>query len=477
MEVQKKKDTDTKMIFKSSIWYIISNFLTRALSFITIPIFSRILTTEEFGKFHVYANWQNTLMIIAGLEIYATINRARFDYDSKESLNSYISTCLVVSTIITAVLFITYLIFNDTINKLFLMDKKYIMIMFAYLLTRPAFETFQIEQRVHYRYRLSAGISFIMVTFTTLFALILALLMSHDHLFGRIAGQYIPYVILGVIFYTFYMLRNHYISWEKAKYAVKLAVPLVFSYLGGQILLSSDKIIVQHLSSVEAVAYLSIATSCAHIMLLFVQSLNNAWSPWFYDKLAVGENMVIRKTFRIYLWLVIIGTFGSLLIGPELVLILGGAHYKSSVILLPANMTAGAFTLIVSQLGAFETYHKKAHYAAVVTSITASINVFLDIIGVKIFGYAAVCYVTVICYILLIDFHLIVSRKLGIFEVFSLREIMVEIVAILALIPISLLLYQRLVLRYATLTIFIFLIVTGVMVSRKKIIGFCKENK
>lgn len=472
----KNKNFSEALVLKTSIWYTISNFLTRALVFITTPIFSRLLTTKEFGEFHVFANWQGTLIIIASLEIHATLNRARFDYGDKEELNSYISSCLIVSTIITGVLFLGYLAFSDAVERILLMDKSYIMIMFAYLFTRPAFEMFQIEQRVHYRYKLSAVISFVMIIFTSLLALFLAYKMHEERLYGRIIGQYIPYAILGGIIYIYYIWRNHKLSLDKAKYAVKMAIPLVFSYLGGQILLVSDKIIVQHLSTAEAVAYLGIATTCSHIILIFVQSLNNAWSPWFYDKLALGENESIKKTFRIYLYFVIFCTFGVLLIGPEIVFILGGKEYEPSIFLLPACLLSGPFTLLVSQFGAFENFYKKTHYSAIITSITACINVVLDIVGVRIWGYVAVCYVTVLCHIILIILHICLTKKMGILYIFPFSELMFEILVIVGMIPIVLLLYKNNLMRYLVLLIILGIFAVILYKNRGKLIILIKEK-
>ena len=467
--LDKKRNPSASVVFKSSIWYTVSNFLTRALVFITTPVFSRILTTDQFGKFYVFADWQNTLMIITGLEVYATLNRARFDFTDKKSLDSYISTCLSVSAGMTCCLLAIYFLFSTPVENLLLMDRSYIALMFAYLFARPAFEMFQAEQRVLYQYKLSAGISFFMVVFTSLLALFLAYRMSDDRLLGRVVGQYIPYVLLGLFFYFYYFLRSRSLSLEKARYAVILAVPLVFSYLGGQILLSSTKIIVQHLCSAEAVAYLAIATSCSHIMLIFVQSLNNAWSPFFYDKLAIEDYSAIRKTFRYYFWFVIICTLGSLLLGPELVLLLGGPKYEPAVALLPPIMLSGVFTLIVSQFGAFETYCKKAYYAAIITSIVAIINIVFVLAGVRIFGYIAAGYAMVISYLFLIGFHLIATKKMGFLTVFSFKEVIFAIIVVLGIIPLALLVYQNSFIRYSVLCIFVLLFIFVLFYYRKKL--------
>lgn len=278
------ESVNTKILLKSSFWYVVSNFLTRGLVFITTPIFTRLMTTKQYGNFSVFASWQSTFLIICGLEIYATLNRARFDYKEEGELDSYITSCLVLSSMITAVALALYLIFPEFFHRLLLLDRKYILIMFAYLFAQPVFLMFQAKQRVEYKYKLSSAISFALVVGSSLIAVALVYWLEDDRLLGRIIGQYVPYIIAGVIFYVFFIKKSAVIRLKSWKYALAMGLPLVFSFLGSQILLNSDRVIVQHLCSSDEVAWLVLATTCAHIMLIFVQSLNNAWAPWFYDK-------------------------------------------------------------------------------------------------------------------------------------------------------------------------------------------------
>ena len=183
-----KKNNDsinTRLLLKSSFWYTVSNFLTRAMAFITIPIFTRLMTKGEYGDFSVFAGWQSILLVICSVELYSTINRARFDYEGKR-LDSYISSCLLLGTVITSIFVVAYMVFPSFFDKLFLLDRKYIYIMFAYLYTQPAFQMFQAKQRIEYRYKLSAALSFIMIIVATSFSVGLVSSFNQDRLLGRI---------------------------------------------------------------------------------------------------------------------------------------------------------------------------------------------------------------------------------------------------------------------------------------------------
>ena len=436
-----------KLLVKTSFWYIISNFLRRAMSFITIPIFTRLMTKGEYGDFSVFASWQSIFLIICGVEIYATLNRARFDYEEGECLNSYITSCLLLSTLITTVMLGVYLLFPHFFDQLFLLDRKYILIMFAYLYAQPAFQMFQAKQRIEYRYKFSAALSFIMIIGSTLIAVGLVYFLDEDKLLGRILGQYVPYVFVGLILYVYFLRKSiTYIkgSW---KYALALGIPLVFSFLGSQILLTADRVVVKQIGTSEEVAWLVLAASCTHIVLIFVQSLNNAWAPWLFDKLKIEAYSEVRKTFRVYMWFIVFCTFCVLLIGPEIVKVLGGKGYQQSVYVLPANMLSGIFTALSSQFVNLETYHKKTHYAAFFTLIVAVMNVVGDVIGVLIFGYQAACYVTVICQLILIFMHYVATQRLEVQMIVSVKDMTAILGISVAFIPASLILYRNTVIR------------------------------
>lgn len=453
-EMEEKK-ISTKLLLKSSFWYTVSNFLTRAMVFITMPFFTRLFTKEQYGDFSVFASWQTILLIICGIENYSTLNRARFDFTGEGEIDGYITSSLVLSTLLTSIIFVLYLIYPTMFDRLFLMERKYMFMMFLYLFTYPVFAMFQAKQRVEYKYKLNSAISFSVSILSALLSIFLAISMTSDRLLGRIVGQYILYIIVGMLFYIYFICRSRSVTLSAWKYALRMGLPLVFSFLGSQILLSSDSLVLKHMCSAEEVSYLSVTHSCSHIMLLLVQTLNTAWAPWFYDMLKVENDNAIRKTFIIYLWIIIIGTGGIVLLGPEIILILGGKGYRESMYLLPAYILGGVFTVLTAQFTNLETYHKRPEYSAILTATVAVLNIVLDVVGVKMWGYRAVVYATLLCQLVLIGLHYLVSLKMGIRKLLPIKYLAFALIFSLALIPSALLLYESGCARYVFVGILI----------------------
>ena len=72
---------------RASVWFLFANIFQKAVMVIFTPLFTRIMTTEEFSKYAVFQSWETILTVFATLNIsnYATA-KALVEYnDDQES--------------------------------------------------------------------------------------------------------------------------------------------------------------------------------------------------------------------------------------------------------------------------------------------------------------------------------------------------------------------------------------------------------
>ena len=424
---------------KSAVWYTASSLLTKGLAFITIPIFTRIMTTGEFGLFNNFAAWQVILISVFSLEGYATLNRARLDIHGRE-LQNYQFTLLTSAMGLSALLGVLLFLFPAIPEYLTDLDSKYLYAMVLYLMFHPSFSMFQMLQRVQYRYKLSAGLTLASSLVATGCSVALVVLLP-DALMGRIVGQYGPYILLGMAFYLWYWKSGGTFRVSYLKYALPLFVPLIVAALGSQILLLGCRIVVQHTCGSDQVAYLSLATSLTQIALILIGSINNAWAPWMYDCLEHGEPGRARRFFERYLWGIVALCFAVSIFAPELVWVLGGDGYRDALPIVPSFMTMCAFSMLPNQYIYLETYHKDAGFGGIATLVFGLVNVPLSWLAVVAFGFEGVGYASIASNILLIAAHKVLLRKKGIEDIFATKRTVLALVAALASIPLCLVCY------------------------------------
>ena len=142
---------DSTLAFKAGFWYVCGNFVGKAITFLTTPIFARLMTASDYGEFSNFASWVTTLTIVVGAELYNTLNRAFYDF--KESFDDYISTVTVLGCFITVTTYILFIFFWDFVFNIVSIPKQYIHLLFFYLFFSFCRWVYYARERTLYRYK------------------------------------------------------------------------------------------------------------------------------------------------------------------------------------------------------------------------------------------------------------------------------------------------------------------------------------
>ena len=94
-------ETNSAKALKSGVWYTVANFIMKGIGFITTPIFTRLLSHDEFGLYSNYASWLQTFTMFVTLNLASTFISARFDFE--DDFDGYISSVLSLSTVSTLI--------------------------------------------------------------------------------------------------------------------------------------------------------------------------------------------------------------------------------------------------------------------------------------------------------------------------------------------------------------------------------------
>ena len=398
-------------VIKAGTWYTVSNFLIKGISFITLPIFARLLTKDELGQFSNITAWFNILAIITTFELYSSVSIARFDF--KNELKKYISSNLVLGTAITSVFYIFCLIFHTIVEQILLIDFFTLNIMFIYLLVYPSIQMLQIEKQITHKYKTVVTISFLSSFLSTITSIILILILR-NHLYGRIIGYFIPLILISLIVYIWIIKDGVKITKRYSKYAIKVSLPLIVHLLAGYLLSSSEKIMMTKMVSSEANALYSVAYNVSLLVSLLWTSLNNAWSPWAYKQMDEKHYDKLKKYSKPYFLGFLAIVYVAMLITPELLFFMGGRGYMEAKYVMPPVMVGYVFQFVYSLYVNIEFYHKKQKNIDIGTTLACIINIILNYIFIPKYGYIAAAYTTLVGYIVLYIVHYRFVKKLGV---------------------------------------------------------------
>ncbi len=73
---------------RAALWFTICSFLQKGISFITVPIFTRLMSTEEYGTYTVYLSWLQILTILTSLYLFNGVyDNAMAKYEKQRDAN------------------------------------------------------------------------------------------------------------------------------------------------------------------------------------------------------------------------------------------------------------------------------------------------------------------------------------------------------------------------------------------------------
>ncbi len=384
---------------KASVWFAICSLLQKGLSIITVPIFTRLMSTEQYGYYTAYISWYNILLVFTSLNLfYGVYNNAMMKF--RDDRAGYTSSMQGLVWMSTGVFFILYLMFRNKVNDFLEMNTILVLMLFTELLLTPSFRFWMASKRFEFKYQPIVAVTIIKTVANPVLGLILVLL-SEKRDIARIASIVIVEGIICSIItiYQFYKGKKFF-SKRYWKYALLFAVPLLPHYLAGQVLSQSDRIMISKMIGNSEVAIYSIAYNIGLLMNIFTVAINNSYTPWFYQNLERRRYLQIQRVTTIIMYIMAAVIILLMFCGPEAIAILGSSEYRDGMYAVPP-VAAGAFFMFLYNIYVdVEFYFEKKGYVLFSSVAAALLNILLNLIFIPIFGYVAAAYTTMICYII-----------------------------------------------------------------------------
>lgn len=462
-----RKYNNISIAAKAVIWFVFCNMLQKCMSLITTPIFTRLMNEEQYGQFSIYNSYLSIFTIITTLRLnYAVFNKGMSKF--KNDRDGYTSTMQTITTMLTFIVFGVYLVFQKQINELTELPSFIMFAIFAELLVTPAISFWTLRKRYDYIYRPVVFRTLLMTVLNTILGVI-AVYFADEKGYARIISCVFVNLCFGVTLYIYNLRKGKKIfCFQYAVFAVSFNVPLLLHYLSVYILDQFDRIMIQKMVSFAAAGLYGVAYNVGMVIKIFTQSINNVLVPWQYDRLEKKEIAILDDTlFLIYLGLAsIIIMFSAC--APEMMKILADKKYHEAVNVIPPVVLGLFFSFIYTTIANIELYYNQNKFTMYISMVGAALNIGLNYIGIKMFGYIAAAYTTLICYVILTAMHYLytthcVKMALKINKVFITGRLMLLSIAVIVIGLFVIILYDMPVIRYG-------MIIAGIL------LGNCKRS-
>ena len=399
------------VVSKATLWFMISSFIQKGLSFVVTPIFTRLLTQEQYGLYSVFSSWLQILAIISTFRLdYSVFNKGMSKYPDKR--DEYTSSMLGVTTIITTIMLIGYLIFAKQINAMTELSFVVMMALFVELYARAAVNFWSLRERYEFHYKNVVAYTLIVAILNSGLS-ILAVIMFEDKGVARILAGALVHAVGGIIIFMLLLKRGKKLwNFEFAKFAVTFNIPLIPHYFSTYIIEQADRIMIQKLVSFEAAALYSVGYTIGGMVKIFTAALTNTLIPLQYNLLGNKQYDELGKNIK-SIMLAMVGLVVMVAAaGPEIVLILGGESYLAARAVIPAVASSVYFSFLYTLLANIEFYFDKNKFAMKISVVGAIANVVLNIAIIPVFGYVAAAYTTLFSYVIYAVGHIIYVNRI-----------------------------------------------------------------
>ena len=450
---------------KSGLGYTIGNILIKGINFLVLPIFSRLMTTEEFGIYNVFISYDAILFVIIGMALHSSVKSANIRF--KDHIDEYISSVSLIYIFNTAILILLSIILGDVITGIIQFSLPVIILLVLYSFGTAVLTLYNYRISLEYSYKkyliVAAINSFGNVSFSLLFILTV---FNDDRSFGRILGSTITLVLIAVLLLiSFYRKARPKFNHAYIKYGVKYSLPIIPHGISQVLLSQFDRIMIRHMINDSAVGIYSLAGNLKLILVIITDSISTVWSTWFYENISKEKNDVKQASGCLLLFFSILSV-GMISISPELIMIIGGNNYVNSrFVAIP--MVVDTFVIFIYNIIVpAEYYSEKTSYIMYGTLIASVLNIILNYIFINCFGYLAAAYTTLFSYVVYTSLHMFFVKKVLKFDTLPFKETAISAMMVAIVSVLDLLFINSIVLRYSICLFAISFIVYNLLKQR-----------
>ena len=404
-------------VFRDTLIYGVGDVIVRAAAVITIPVYTRIFSPEEFGTLSFVltaALLLSAVVIVGGDSAYARYFFATDEHRARSVLTTtWFSFLTLEATLVAALL----LPFTDEFSRWsFGTDEDASLFAIALVTTPVLLLATMCGQTLRNEFRPVAFAAQNVVMFAVGVGAGLVLVLGFDRgLEGVLVGTLIG--VLAVLPLRLWSVRGYAtraFSRELLGKLLRFGLPLVPGSVAFWTMLVSDRLILGKLGTLSDLGLYAVASGVAAALLFANAAFGQAWSPHAMHE--YERDPVAAPAFYARVLTYLLVSFGALTVvvcafAPEIVGVLADSSYASAARAVPA-LALGAWAYVttnVTALGLALAY--RTSLLPLVAVGGAILNVVLNVALVPRYGMLGSAWATAVAYAAVTVSYALVSQR------------------------------------------------------------------
>ena len=403
--------SDYRGLFKHSRNYLFATMATKALSFISIPVYTRLLTVEDYGIVNVFMSMVGIVAVLLTLSSEASISRYYYDAKDTDDFKRFVGTSIRLTSIILLVTTTIFVLGLNLIADIVDLPRRLTLCLVPVAIFNITNSIFTQIYNPQMQSKKIAIVSSIQSYSAFALSIVCILLIKEEKYYGYIYGNIIAMALLG--FYMVRQIKPFYESCFDKKYVpyiLKYCLPYIPDALSGIILAQFSKIFIGSNQGFALAGTYGFVVNIATLMMIVIQITNNAWVPYYFRYMNVKDYKSVDNDFNLIWRLSLVAAIGLSFFGKELAEILAKKDFLDMMPILPLLVTGYIFHqwayLYLRNVG----YSKRMMWNTYAYMFSGAALVALNIFLVPRFhGYGA-AIATLSSYVLLFLFTYVTNK-------------------------------------------------------------------
>lgn len=403
-----------KKLFKESLIYGLSGYISKFISIFLLPLYTSVLTPADYGIIDLLG----TLTVVSSFLIVSGTDsafgyyyfRREFAAEKKEMVASTLYIRLIFSAIIFTILFFAA---PYVTNLMFHKDYTLFIRITALTIGFSSVYFFLTELlRFEFRPWLYTFFSTASVLIQVLLAIYFVLILKQG-VYGAILAAGIAYALLflATVFYVFKRYGFKF-SAKWFKNILKYGFPLIGTSIAVWILQSTDRYFLTNYTNLSEVGIYAVGMKLAGLLGMISGTLQFAWGPFAADiQYEDNARQIYAKVFEIFFILNLIAVFIISMFSIDILKVFTQPAFYSAKAVVPflclSTVMWSGYSLAASGI----SLAKKLIHTIWITVSAAALNIILNFIFTPMWGVVGAAFSLMISYIFNFVIILMISQK------------------------------------------------------------------
>lgn len=399
-----------KNLAKNTIIITIGKICTQLITFFLLPLYTGILSTEEYGTVDLLNTLVSLLLPIVTFQVEQAVFRELIEVREKKDKESRIISSAVITVIFQCIVYlIIFALISPFINnhyKFFLATNVVANIFLSLLL--------QIARGFgdNKKYAFASFISALSTIIFNVLFLVVIKLGANGMLLGTMLGQVVAtiYLFISLKLYKYLKVKDY--KKEVIKSLWKYSLPLIPNAISWWVFNASDRVIASAFLGVDQNGILAASLKFSTVFITFYNIFNMSWTESI--SIAIKDDDVsdyFNKMFNIILRLFTALAIGMIACMPFVFPIMINEKFSAGYGLVPISIIGSLFNVVVGLISVIYVAEKNTKAIASTSIVSAVINIIVHLALIKIIGLYAAVISTFVAFFVMSIYRLMDASK------------------------------------------------------------------